>query len=287
MTNVLESTFMHAPEHAVMHAGFAAEMQSTLVPPLTYRGAHLEAHGHCVPKEGVGGDLMDLVAEGTDVVAYVGDVSGHGLRAGVLMGMIKTAMRYGLLLRRAFRDLVVDLNRLLPQVKTPGMYATLAALRFDAGDEAEFISAGHLPLLHFRKQTGDVVRHYAQQPPLGLLADAVATSARIRIAAGDILLLMSDGAAELGEERDAEAGIEVLAQVLCDSQDGSLEEVLKALETRIASYGAPHDDRTLLLIRVMDTGAGRVDFSGEDFRGELEARWHKVLDSLAADLADE
>ena len=51
-----------------------------------------------IPKDDVGGDLADLVEDGRDVTAYVADVSGHGLRAGVLMGMIKTAVRYGLLL---------------------------------------------------------------------------------------------------------------------------------------------------------------------------------------------
>ena len=61
------------------------------------------------------------------MIAYVSDVSGHGLRAGVLMGMIKTAMRYGLLLGRPLSNLVSDLNRLLPQVKEPKMFATLAA----------------------------------------------------------------------------------------------------------------------------------------------------------------
>jgi len=59
-------------------ATFAAAMQSTLVPPLCYRGEFIEAQGQCIPKDQVGGDLMDLVAE---AIAYVADVSGHGLRA--------------------------------------------------------------------------------------------------------------------------------------------------------------------------------------------------------------
>ena len=63
----------------------AYQMQSTLVPPLSYTEGHLEAHGRSLPKDDVGGDLMDLVATGNDVTAYVADVSGHGFRAGVLM----------------------------------------------------------------------------------------------------------------------------------------------------------------------------------------------------------
>jgi serine phosphatase RsbU (regulator of sigma subunit) len=57
-----------------------SQMQSTLVPPLSYTGTQVEAHGRSVPKDDVGGDLMDLVANANNVTAYVADVSGHGLR---------------------------------------------------------------------------------------------------------------------------------------------------------------------------------------------------------------
>jgi serine phosphatase RsbU (regulator of sigma subunit) len=73
-----------------------AGLQAALVPPVLYSGNFIEAFGRSVPKAEVGGDLADLVSHGQDVIAYVMDVSGHGIRAGVLMGMAKTAFRYGL-----------------------------------------------------------------------------------------------------------------------------------------------------------------------------------------------
>jgi serine phosphatase RsbU (regulator of sigma subunit) len=167
-----------AMERAVV--AFAAEMQSTLVPPLCYRGDCVEAHGRCIPKDEIGGGLMDLVEDGPEVVSYVSDVSGHGLRAGVLMGMIKTGMRYGVLLRRPLRNLVSGLNRLLPLVKEPSMFATLAASRF-------------------------VISRYSQQFPLGLPADEAQASRRIRFDAGGIFVLPTDGAVELGEEGEVKA----------------------------------------------------------------------------------
>src|SRR5450631_994462 len=111
MNTVLEMgvtpTRVAAPSLVAMDratVALAAEMQNTLVPPLSYLGDSVEAHGQCIPKEQVGGDLM---------------------------AMIKTAIRYGLLLRRPLSSLFSDLNRLLPQVKEASMFATLAALRFD------------------------------------------------------------------------------------------------------------------------------------------------------------
>ena len=70
------------------------------------------------------------------------------------MGMIKTAVRYGLIYRRPLAKLLDDVNRVLPSVSAPNMFATLAALRFDALNEVEYISAGHVPLLHYQRQPG-------------------------------------------------------------------------------------------------------------------------------------
>ena len=284
-----------AVEQAVVP--FAAEMQNTLVPPLCYRGDTVEVRGQSIPKDEVGGDLMDLVANGPEVIAYVADVSGHGLRAGVLMGMIKTAMRYGLLLGRPLRKLVSDLNRLLPQVKTPSMFATLAALRFDGSKDVEYVSAGHVPLLHFRKKRNDVIRHYARQFPLGLLAhdahDAF-VSRSIPFEPGDIFLLPTDGALEIGEERDLETGLGVLARTLCQCSKNPLAEILEILQNQINRYGAEYDDRTVLLVRALSR-SGNHDEAGRQWQPIddstsselLEARWQKMLAGLAAGLSDD
>jgi phosphoserine phosphatase RsbU/P len=281
--------------NAVMETAgaFAAEMQNTLVPPLSFLGDSVEAHGQCLPKEQVGGDLMDLVADGTEVIAYVADISGHGLRAGVLMAMIKTAMRYGLLLRRPLGSLFSDLNRLLPQVKEPNMFATMAALRFDGSQEVEYVSAGHVPLLHFRKKMNDAIAHNAQQCPLGLVAGDAYVSRRIRFEAGDIFLLPTDGAVELGEERDAEAGLDVLAQTLCKYHAYPLAEILEILRDEIGRHGAAHDDTTVLLVRARSRRGThqepgrRRQTNDTACRELLEAAWHKMLAGLAAGLEDE
>src|ERR1700761_7448446 len=115
----------------VLIPAMASEIQSTLVPPVSYKDAWIEAYGDTVPKDSVGGDLVDLFPHGRNVIAYVADVSGHGLRAGVLMGMAKAAIRYGLLLEQPLAKLLDDLNSVLRAIKEPAMYLTIAALRFD------------------------------------------------------------------------------------------------------------------------------------------------------------
>jgi sigma-B regulation protein RsbU (phosphoserine phosphatase) len=288
---MMNSVYETSPSPVVENITFATEMQSTLVPPLRYRGDCIEALGQCIPKDQIGGDLMDLVADGLEVITYVADVSGHGLRAGVLMGMIKTAMRYGLLLRRPLKNLVTDLNRVLPQVKQPSMFVTMAALRFDGSEEMEYVSAGHVPLLHFRKRSNDVVRHYAQQHPLGLLAGDDCVSSRIRFDTGDILLLPTDGAVELGEELGTDEGLEVLARTMRNFNKNPLPEILELFQRAINRRGAQLDDRTLLLVRALRSAGQppirQLHLNDSACCEALETTWNRMLAELAAGLADD
>jgi serine phosphatase RsbU (regulator of sigma subunit) len=57
----------------------------------------MEAYGRTILSQSVGGDLVDLVAADGRVLAYLADVSGHGIPAGLLMGIVKTAVRQGVL----------------------------------------------------------------------------------------------------------------------------------------------------------------------------------------------
>jgi serine phosphatase RsbU (regulator of sigma subunit) len=74
---------------------FAQSIQATLVPTIQYQGPELEIFGRTIPSAAVGGDLVDLIVLDRSVFAYVIDVSGHGIPAGLLMGMIKIAVLQG------------------------------------------------------------------------------------------------------------------------------------------------------------------------------------------------
>ena len=272
--------------------GFASGMQSTLVPPLAYQGFGLEAYGESIPVDEVGGDLVDVVARDNEVIAYVADVSGHGLRAGVLMAMIKTAVRYGLLLGQPVTKLLADLNRVLPSVKQANMFVTFAMLRFDGSGTAEYISAGHVPLLQYRWRQGDVVRHSLPQLPLGLFADAEYATQRISYEAGDVFVLVSDGVVETGEDRNEEFGFAKLEQVLVDSRGLSVAELAKAIYTELHIHGPQQDDQTVLLVRASKPGATDEDAMPPsqwnrtaESAESLAAEWEKLLDGLAADLS--
>jgi serine phosphatase RsbU (regulator of sigma subunit) len=110
------------------------------------------------------------MADTQGVFAYLADVSGHGIPAGVLMGMVKSSVRQGLLARFSMPALLDSVNAVLPSVKEPDMFVTFAALRFDTSDIAEFTLADHPPLLHFSQSAQCVSRRAMVQYPLGLMS---------------------------------------------------------------------------------------------------------------------
>ena len=246
------STATSIPEPNVL-AGFgpwpARDIQNTLAPPIVHRDRGLEVFGRSTPKAQVGGDLVDLVKTGRELTAWVADISGHGLRAAIMAGMVKTAVRYGLHMGQSLPQILDHVNDVLPAVKEQSMFATLAALRFDDSHEVEYISAGHLPLLHFQRRTGRVVRYFMDQFPLGLLEGEGYLSRRIRYEAGDIFGLVTDGIAEAGEDRDASFGLDRLDQILRDRSEFTLCEIFEAIQADAWFRGVQHDDQTVLLIR--------------------------------------
>ncbi len=271
-----------------------SQMQSTLVPPLSYAGAQLEAHGRSLPKDDVGGDLMDLVVNGDDLTAYVADVSGHGFRAGVLMGMVKTAVRYGLLLGQPLIKLLEDVNRVLPAVKEPNMYATFAALRFNGSNQAEYVSAGHVPLLHYQHSTGGVVRYSVPQLPLGLLTSDGYTSTTLSYEPGDVFALVTDGVLERGDDADPDLGLDRIAKLLRNNADASLSDLSELIYADLVHCGKQHDDETVLLLKAPDENAAVSQT--ESLLGKREPAktttvseliWTQLLDDLAEELSRE
>jgi serine phosphatase RsbU (regulator of sigma subunit) len=228
----------------------AHRLQRVLVPPIVFRNATIEVCGRSIPSDQVGGDLVDVVATDEGVLAYLVDVSGHGIPAGTLMGAIKAAMRSTASL--ALGKALDVLNRVLPSVKEPAMYATLAAVRFPAADEdVEYTLAGHLPILHYRAAAGTTEALSLQQFPLGFFDHGRYETRRVGCAPGDMFALFSDGIVESSDASDEQFGVDRVAAQLAAAPSKPLEEILEAVLAAAAAHGASHDDRSILVIRIL------------------------------------
>jgi Stage II sporulation protein E (SpoIIE) len=240
----------------------AHSIQKTLVPPLSISTRCFEVYGISRPSEKVGGDLVDVVElSGGDTVAYLADIAGHGLQAGILMGMLKTAARTALTDGTGANDdggtvlsqLMQRLNVVLPQVKESHMYATFTALRLNADGQAFYGLAGSPPLLHWRAAQKCILRIEEQQFPLGLLPVPHFGTSRLEMAAGDIAVVATDGILEVNSEakvsRGVEYGVDRLEELISGYADLPLSHLAAFVLQTVRSYGKQLDDQTLLLVR--------------------------------------
>jgi serine phosphatase RsbU (regulator of sigma subunit) len=234
----------------------AHTVQKTLVPMLFKQMSCFEIYGVSYPSEKVGGDLVDaLELNSGDTVAYVADIAGHGLFSGILMGMLKTAVRTALRDRdcgdgaATLSQLMERINFVLPEVKEPQMYATLTALRLNTSGEAFIGMAASPPVLHWQAAQKRIVRIEEEQFPLGLLPVSAFSAHRVEMHDDDLLAIATDGIIEVCSPSGNEFGCEALESLLRSNAAAPLATLAESVFAAAQAYGQQQDDQTLLLVR--------------------------------------
>jgi serine phosphatase RsbU (regulator of sigma subunit) len=230
----------------------AQRIHQLLVPAFDCRIGTARIIGRSIPSGEVGGDLVDLVETGADGAwtAYIADVSGHGVSAGVLMGMTKSAVRMGLAAPGDLGDVVARLNDVLVHVSQPEMFVTLAAVRPAAEGTLQVLVAGHLPVLHYRAASQVVNEVTSGHMLLGFAVGQTFETVDVEAGPGDLLVLLTDGLTEVFDERDQEFGLEGLSSLLAKHGDEALPQIVDRMLEAVRSYGPLTDDQSLILIRL-------------------------------------
>ncbi|HSY03411.1 MAG TPA: SpoIIE family protein phosphatase [Acidobacteriaceae bacterium] len=233
----------------------AHSIQRTLVPPISASFSGYDLNGLSLPSEKVGGDLVDVVLlPNRSVLAYVADVSGHGLQAGILMGMVKTAVRTILLESsddpaRLLANLCDRLNRALPTVKESHMYATLSAICLAPDGRIEYTLAGHPSILYYQASSRTVEALGSNQLPVGLLPVDAYISHSLQIEQGDLLAIVTDGILEAANAQEEEFGSDRIAALLLQMAGQDLGSMRDRIVSAAQAFGKQADDQTILLIR--------------------------------------
>ena len=233
-------------------------IQKTLVPPVGLQTPRFEIYGISQPSEKVGGDVVDAIClPNGDAIAYVADIVGHGLPAGILMGMLKTATRTALMdaggrePHRTLPVLLDRLNRVLPEVKEPHMYATFTGFRLGADGSVFYALAASPPILQWHA-SGRTVSHTEQgQFPLGLLPVSSFDGQRLEVASGDLLVVATDGILEVCNKPQEEFGVERLKQVIAANAKDPLPELAARILAAARGFGQQLDDQTILIVRCL------------------------------------
>jgi phosphoserine phosphatase RsbU/P len=240
----------------------ASETQARLYPARLRATDILEVSGACRAARQVGGDYYDfLPLDDGRIAVAVGDVSGKGLFAGLLMAGLQGRLQA---LARRYPDdlagLFDELNRAMHAITGSNRYATLFYAVFDEPSRRlTYVNAGHPAPILLRRDSAAPDGYAAAaslQPSgtvVGLLPEARFEPITIQLNSGDHLLIFSDGLIETRDIQGAElgaGGVEVAARRgLHEGADGMRDRILAEAD-RFRAGGELEDDVTLVVVRV-------------------------------------
>jgi sigma-B regulation protein RsbU (phosphoserine phosphatase) len=227
----------------------AASIQAGLLPPRDFAVSGWKAALHYEPAGMVSGDYCDLVPHGNDLYFMLGDVSGKGVAASMLMSNLHAMFRALVPSGLPLPELVERANRLFCGSTLPTQYATLICGKAKPCGDVEISNSGHLAPLHVSPKGVRAIE--ANTVPVGLFSDQTFSSTHVQLSPGDSLVLFSDGITESFSPDGAEYGSHRLAALLnqCLSR-GSRELVEDCIRDVAAFRGASRmfDDQTLLAL---------------------------------------
>lgn len=234
--------------HLQAEMELAKEIHDHLVPEVTLNNERWEILGSSSASSEVGGDMLDVMLQGERVLVTVADVSGHGVRAGVMMAMIKSALKTTLL-RSGEQSVCADLNNVVYTLKRPDMYATGVHLELLDGGKVKYTGAGHPSLLHVKAGEKTCAKYESQNPPLGVVKDLPFAQTDLQVKPGDLLVILTDGLTEVENKAGEMFGEERIEQLMRDRAERPLAEIRTELLQAVGAFGGQEDDQTLVLIR--------------------------------------
>jgi phosphoserine phosphatase RsbU/P len=228
----------------------AARIQQALLPNRNFAPAGWQIQYHYAPAGLVSGDYCDLFESNGGLLFLLGDVSGKGVAASMLMSHLHATFRSLADANLPLDHMVEAGNRIFSESTLAGQFATLVVGRAAPDGSVEFVSAGHLPLLRLRN--ADARPEGATGVPLGMFTNTRFPIHRFSLDSGDALLIYTDGLTEARNPAGEEYGIQrvqtVAAQRHAADPSALIQECLSDLRTFTAGTKQT-DDLTLLAIR--------------------------------------
>jgi sigma-B regulation protein RsbU (phosphoserine phosphatase) len=230
--------------------GRAREVQARLLPNDTGALSEVDYALRLHPGRVVAGDIVDVFElEDGRVVAMLGDVSGAGLGAGLVMASVQSFLRAGFAHETDPARVVARLNAHLCAHTAAGRFVTLWVGVFELdGTRCRFVDAGHGHALRIKSgQATPVPVHGAI--PLGIDSCAAFVAEELVLRPGEMLFLYSDGVLEQRDDLGSALGHERLIAALESAKvpSDAVEAVWQALSEHAAS-GPPDDDATVLAL---------------------------------------
>ena len=237
----------------------AREVQERLFPQMLTPIPGLDYLGACRPAQGVGGDYYDFIAlPNGDLGVAIGDVSGKGIAAALLMASLQASLRGQTIMAGADLAVVMgNVNRLIFDATPINRYATFFYGQYCRDSRLfTYVNAGHNPPIILRREGDEthIIRLDAGGSVIGLFRNTPYQQATVPLEPGDVFIGFTDGVSEAMNPQDEEWGEERLIPMVVECAYKPAGEIIPAIMQAADHFanGAPqHDDMTLVVVKVL------------------------------------
>lgn len=238
----------------------AKDVQQAFFPPQTLSIPCLSCETFYQPAHGIGGDYYDFLSlQGGRWGIAIGDVSGKGIGAALLMASLQASLRAQALHPHLdLSTLIGDVNRLVYQSSPTNFFASLFYAEYEPATRVlKYVNAGHNPPMVVRPRNGSCQMFFLQSEamPVGISADAQFRTTIFQLEIGDVLVAYTDGITEADNTDGEFWGQERLESLLRSCSEASSEQIVTRILDEVSAFanGQPQrDDVTLVVMNVLE-----------------------------------
>ena len=250
----LDKTVRQQRDQLLQDVELAARVQRMFLPIRRPSIAGLDIAGMMQPVRGVGGDYYDYIPiDDHSIQVVIADVAGKGVPAALLMSATAAAVQLEASEKRDMLEVVDRLNNGIYSVSEGNRYVTLLLADIDARSHSlRYVNCGHNPALLLQAKTHDVVPMNSSCFPVGMFDSVGCEINRADLAAGDILVLYTDGITEAENPQGEEFGMERLSALIQSSSMLSADELMNHILETAADFCREvgfNDDATILVVK--------------------------------------
>lgn len=229
----------------------ARKLQLNMLPSQIPGTSHFRIKAGMLTASEVGGDYYDFAhTQKENLVIALGDATGHGARAGILVTAAKSAFHAGV---KQYRNasLLREMSGAIKSLNMKGIYMGLSLAECN-GNSVTISQAGMPPVIYYDHSKQKAESVVCRGMPLGSIVNYPYEPVNLEMNSGDILVMLSDGLPETINRYDLMDGYLHIYKVIEQNADQTLEtmhEKLMELVTQHSENGAPPDDVTLVLLQ--------------------------------------
>lgn len=234
----------------------ASQLQADTLPAENPSVAGLQIVAKTKPASELGGDSFNMFTKGSKTFIYIGDVTGHGVAAGLIMTMVNSLISVFLDMFDSAFEIVVHVNKYIKKHVKKAMYMTFLMLCWDGkAQRLTYVGAGHEHIIVYRAANGSCEAILSGGVALGMLPDnsKVVSEREIPLQDGDVVVLYTDGITEARDPSGQLYGLEKLKTAVKEfapqyGADG-IHHHIAADVTAFMSDAKQLDDMTLIVLK--------------------------------------